>query len=265
MKILQYGQTICEAPLPSLPETIEALIAARGLGPGQRLPAERALAGELGVSRSRLREAMQQLISRGVVVSRQGGGTFVAQNPVESPLAAALSPLEALAGGEAGYWRDVMEIRKALEPEAAFHAALRASGMDKARLEAALNAVSGLDSAGPQQQAEADAAFHLAIAEASHNAVLAQVMAGLLGLMRLSIAESLRQLFRLPRTAERLEEQHRAIFAAICAGEPEAARAAVAAHLTFVENGLRAIEDEEARARRATLAQRSMHEQETQR
>lgn len=238
----------------SLVDQIEALVAARGLQPGDRLPAERALAAELGVSRSRLREAMRELISRGVVTTRQGGGTYVAEPGAGLTFKRALQPLGGLVRLENGFWRDVMELRKSLDADAAFLAAKRATETDKARLVAALDAVSGEGHSDPALQAQADAAFHMAIAEASHNAVLRQVMAGLFELMRISIAESLKQLFRLPQTAERLDQQHRAIVAAILAGNADKARAAVADHLAFVEDGLRHIEEEVARSRRATLA-----------
>lgn len=240
--------------MPTLAEEIETMIAARGLEPGERLPAERALAVELGASRSRLREAIRELVSRGVVTSRQGGGTYVAEPGAGLAFGRVLQPLGGLVRVETGYWRDVMEIRKSLDTDAAFHAASRATAADKTRLVAALQAVTDAENADPAIQAQADAAFHMAIAEASHNAVLRQVMAGLFELMRISIAESLTQLFRLPKTVETLDRQHREIVAAILAGEPEKARAAVAAHLAFVEDGLKHLEEAAARERRAAAA-----------
>lgn len=247
--------------MTSLVAEIEALMAERALEPGDRLPPERMLASELGVSRSRLREAIQQLVSRGVVVSRQGGGTFVAAREGQ-PMMQALAPLSGLARIDAGYWRDVMEIRKSLDADAAWYAARRAGESDRARLRAALEAVSATANASAAVQAEADAAFHLAIAEAAHNAVLRQLVAGLFGLMRTSIAESLRQLFRLPGAPERLEAQHRRIAEAILAGEADAARAAVLEHLAFVEESLSGIEEEAARSRRAALARNTVFSQE---
>lgn len=248
--------------MASLPAEIEAMIAARGLRPGGRLPPERALAAELGVSRSRLREAIRELVSRGLLTSRQGGGTYVAAPQAASPLDRALQPLGGLARAEAGYWRDVMEIRKSLETDAAYYAAQRADAADRARLTAALAATAGVESADPAVAAQADAAFHMAIAEAAHNAVLRQVMAGLFELLRLSIAESLSGLFRLPHMAEALERQHRRIVEAILAGAPDEARTAAADHLAFVEEGLQRIEEEAARGRRAALAQRTILQEE---
>ncbi|MDG5496212.1 FCD domain-containing protein [Niveispirillum sp. BGYR6] len=236
--------------MPPLTDQIKALISARQLAPGARLPPERTLAAELGVSRSRLREAMQQLISRGLIVSRRGGGNFVAPGSAELALEQAMQPLQPLAQTEGGYWQDVMEIRKSLEADAAYHAALRADDLDRQRLTAALLAVCA-GAADPDTQSRADAAFHMAIAEASHNLVLRQVISGLFDLMRVSIAESLSKLHLLPDTAEKLNHQHQAIAAAILAGRADEARQAATDHLCFVEDSLRRIEEETARARRA--------------
>lgn len=247
--------------MPDLTDTIEALIAERGLQPGARLPAERALAAELNVSRPKLREAIRHLSSRGRLVSRRGGGTYVAapadaDTPIAgAPFAGALAPLAA--AGEPGYWHDVMEIRKSLDADMAYHAALRAGPQDKARLRAALEHVISAGATDAATQAKADSAFHMAVAEASHNAVMRQVMAGLFDLLRHSISRSLEKLYLIPSTAQALDDQHRAIAAAIIEGRPEEARTAALLHLEFVEDTLRGIEDDAARRRRASrVAQR---------
>lgn len=239
--------------MSTLTDRIEALIEARGLVSGARLPPERALAVELGVSRSRLREAIQQLVSRGIVVSVQGGGNFVAEPAAAIPLERAMRSLDPLVRMDHGYWRDVMELRKSIETDAAYHAALRADDADKARLEAALEAVCAAGGDDPALHSRTDAAFHTTIAEASHNLVLQQVLTGLSELLRASMAESLGRLYRLPRAVEALADQHSAIAAAIIAGRPDEARLAAANHLAFVEDSLRFIEDDAARARRAAL------------
>lgn len=238
--------------MADLTDAIEALIKARRLEPGARLPAERVLAVELNVSRPTLREAIRHLASRGRLVTRRGGGSFVAQP--DEPLVQALAPLASMAEAEPGYWRDVMEIRKSLDADMAYHAALRAGPEDLTRLEAALNRVTGAADADATTQARADAAFHMAIAEASHNAVLRQVMAGLFDLLRQSISQSLEKLYLLPLTVQALDDQHRAIVAAIAARRAEDARTAARQHLDFVEQSLRQIEEDTARRHRSSRA-----------
>ncbi|MVA69459.1 FCD domain-containing protein [Agrobacterium vitis] len=238
----------------SLTGRIEAMIAERKLSPGDRLPPERSLAAELDVSRSRLREAIQQLISRGIVVSRRGGGTFVAIEDAARSLERALEPLLPMVQGEAGYWRDVMEIRKSLDTDAAYYAALRATDLDKERMTVAFAAMSAAEGGNPQSQARADAAFHMAIAEASHNVVLRQIVAGLSELLQHSIAQSLMHFYRQPDLGPALERQHGLILDTILAGRPDEARKAAADHLAFVEENLRVIEDNRAREQRASEA-----------
>lgn len=236
-------------------DRIEALIAARNLNPGDRIPSERQLAADLGVSRPTLREAIQQLASRGLLVSRHGGGTFVTAPDVSDPVRTALLPLASLARSEAGYWRDVMEIRKLIEGETAYFAALRADETDKARLVAAYQGVVNAPADDVESQARLDAAFHMAVCTAAHNVVLQQVMAGLLGLLEASISQSLRQLYHLPGILDQLNHQHREILDAVIGGNAGSARAAASRHLEFVEDRLQLIEDDTQRQRRASRAQ----------
>ncbi|MGS1001355.1 FCD domain-containing protein [Burkholderia glumae] len=249
----------------SLAEKIEMLIDSRHLKPGDRVPAERDLAADLGVSRSSLREAIHQLISRGRLVSRHGQGTFVAAPDAAKPLRAALLPIAPLARSETGYWADVMEIRRSLEGEAAFFAALRANADDKMLLTAAYRAAANAPSGDPVIHAKADAAFHMSIARASHNVVLHQVMSGLLGLLEVSISESLRKLYGLPGIIELLDGQHQQIFESILGGRVDEARRAAAAHLSYVESRLRLIDDISARERRASRAFRHISKEQGER
>jgi len=242
----------------SLPERIEALIAQRALRAGDRLPSERAMAADFGVSRNSLREAIQQLISHGRLISRRGGGTYVAQPAGDQPVPAALLPLTALARGEADYWQDIMEIRQSLEGDTAHFAALRATARDKAHLGAAYHAMAAIGPDASLAMARADAAFHMAVAQAAQNPVLHQVMAGLMGLLELNISDSLSRIFHLPGILEQLDQQHRAILDAITAGQPEAARAVAHHHLTFVESQLRIVENKATRERRSSRTLRHL-------
>lgn len=230
---------------------LRALIADARLQPGERLPAERALAQQLGVSRTSLREAIAQLASQGLLVARVGGGTYVhepAQAVVEP-----LAPYLPLFQGDPEYRFDVLEIRHALEGATAWHAALRATDADRARIAAAHEALQAAHGKNdPAGEAHADAAFHLSIAEASHNLVLLQVMRGLFGLLQTNISQSREKLYLSPRTSEPLSAQHRELLEAVLAGDPERARAAAHDHLEFVHTSLRTLDEDDARRARAS-------------
>ncbi len=233
---------------------LRALIDQRGLRPGDRLPAERALALELGVSRTALREALQQLASQGLLRARVGGGTYVQGPPApEQVVVEPLVPFFPLFQGDPEYRFDVLETRHALEGATAWHAALRATDDDRARIAAAFETM--MQAHGrqdPAGEARADAAFHLSIAEASHNLVLLQVMRGLFDLLQTNISQSREKLYLSPRTFAPLSVQHREMMDAILAGDAERARASAHAHLEFVHRSLRTLDEDDARRARAS-------------
>jgi GntR family L-lactate dehydrogenase operon transcriptional regulator len=236
-----------------LVDRLADLIAQRALAPGQKLPSERTLASEFGVSRSSLREAIGVLTSRGVLVARHGGGTFLAEDEhaaLTDPIADALLPLAPLARSDAGYWKDVAEIRFSLEGDARISPPCALANQTSSVCNRHISPSPPRPSM-PGAQARTDAAFHLAIAQASRNVVLRQVMSGLLRLLEISIADTLRQLYRLPDIVAQLDKQHRQILDAILAGRAEEARQHANAHLDFVQQRLLDIEEAPARARRA--------------
>ncbi len=239
-------------------EQLETMIATQGLKPGDRLPAERQLAEQLEVSRPSLREAIQKLISKGLLISRAGGGTFVQQAGATAPCA---NPMVELFRENPEYRFDVLEIRHALEGNAAWYAALRATDEDKQNIRECFEQMIALHgSEDPMEEARADAAFHLSIVEASHNLVLLHVMRGLFELLQNSISHNLDKLYTLPRVFEPLKEQHRELMEAVVASDPERARKAAQEHLAFVEDSLKSIDADEARKvrslRHLTLAGR---------
>lgn len=198
---------------------------------GERLPPERALAEELGVSRPTLREALNTLAIQGLIETRQGGG-----HRVKSTLGSSFSdPLLALLGKHEGFQYDILEYRQALEGMAAQYAAERATDEDRARLTACFERIERAHASGNSAaEAEADAAFHLCIAEACHNVVLLHNMKALFRLLEASIADSI---FTFAGQGERglsLLAQHRALLAAIVEGDARAARASSDRHLRFV-------------------------------
>lgn len=144
------------------------------LKPGDRLPPERQLAEEFGVSRPSLREAIQQLASRGLLSSRQGGGTWVTDR-----LETAFSdPWEKLLGQHEELRGDLLEFRRVLEGTVARCAASRATQADLERLQRCVDRLQQAYRGGDlAEQAQADVEFHQAVAEASHNALFAHLSA----------------------------------------------------------------------------------------
>jgi len=104
--------------------------------------------------------------------------------------------------------------------------------------------------ADPMDEARLDAAFHLAIVEASHNLVLLHVMRGLFNLLQSSISHNLDRLYTLPRVFEPLSQQHERLLHYIIKGEPDSAKQAAITHLEFVEESLHKIDREESRNRK---------------
>ena len=202
------------------------------LQPGDRLPTEQQLAVSHGVSRTVVREAVHQLKSRQLVVSRQGSGVYVAPTPVNLPLAfdpAVLGSVQAVV--------HVVEVRRVLEAEIAALAAERATRAQVAAMRRALKAIDVAAAAGQDGVAE-DLAFHRVIGEATGNPQF--------GLLLGFLEQYLREGMRITRGNEsrrldfmqavRLE--HKAIVDAIAARDPVLARRCATEHLVRGEQRL---------------------------
>lgn len=229
---------------------IEDMILEGLLKAGEKLPPERELAERLTVSRPSLREAIVILESKGLLQSKRGGGTFVR----DLAGAAITDPLVSLMKSHPETTFDILELRHALEETAAYHAASRATETDRKTIERHyrdLEAIYDAPVLDRAREVAVDMEFHLAIADASHNLALVHVMRGLMSVLLNSIT------FNLDRIRERSEDhaeirrQHRALFEAVEAGDPEAARAAAHRHLAFVQETLRRNTAAEAREERA--------------
>ncbi|MGR3793837.1 FadR/GntR family transcriptional regulator [Vannielia sp. SX4] len=233
-------------------EQIELLILRGVLRPGERLPAERELAERMGVSRPSLREALGALQEKGLLEARAGAGVFVAEG-LRSVFPPALVKLFA---GHREAVADYIGFRRDLEGQAAERAAVRGTEGDHAVIAAALAAMEKAHGrrSTPEEEAELDAGFHMAILEAAHNVVLLHMMRAMFGLLREGVFYNRQIMFRNQPTRERLLAQHREIAAAVLARDPGAARAAVEAHLDFVEQAL--AEQVKAEAHEAVARQR---------
>ena len=215
--------------------SLERRILEGSLKPGDRLPPERELSLELGVSRPSLREAIQKLASKGMVQSRQGGGTYVTDR-LESSF---FDPWQDMMGAHPNLREDLLEFRRMLEGQAAEWAAERATEADMERIDqtfTALNdAFAGEDI---ELRSQADIAFHQAVGEASHNVLIGHLSAALLRLMHDNIRLNLGELSTIPAAGSLLKNQHAAIHAAIRDRKPQAARAAAETHIDFVNETL---------------------------
>jgi len=224
---------VSREPLPRIiVGRIRDFIAEQKLQPGDRLPPERLLMEQLQVGRSSVREAMQILTTLGLVEIRRGDGAFVTAPDRQWSLGA---PAFVLAT-EKHALRDIVELRRSIEPMAAYLAAERATEEDIADLEAML---------GTHQSTLTDQSgwhweplqFELAIAESTGNVLLVQMQQSLRD-MWVGLSSDFRQ--TVDHTNEWLHE-HWVIFSAIKGRNPTRARDAVLLHLDLerIENDLR--------------------------
>lgn len=193
-------------------------------GPNEKLPAEKDLSGQFGVSRPVLRVALEQLREEGLIVSRQGAGNFVR---VKREPALGYTPVETIADIQRCY-----EFRLTMEVDAAGLAAHRRNQDILDEMLRALDLLS--DATGSRLHREdADFAFHLAIARASNNQYYAETLKALRGHIYVGMKMHGDALMSDGAAAlERVLEEHRAIYAAIRAQDTDEARQAMRDHIT---------------------------------
>ena len=202
-------------------DQLRALIAAGEFALGSRLPPERDLAVQLGVSRPSVREALIALEVEGLVEVRMGSGIYVmALEPVAQPrgVDAALGPF------------DIIRARQLIESELA---ALAARQRTVATLKSLRSAVKRMedDIAQGLMPIRGDRDFHIALAEASDNAALVRVVAELFDERNNPLFEQLGRHFENARSWRQAVAEHRAVVRAVAAGDVAAARAAMRSHL----------------------------------
>lgn len=205
-----------------------------------RLPTERELKEEYKVARNTIREAIQRLIAIGWLRSKPGAGVFVVNQ-----LRTSISPFEGLVTNHPNVGRDIPEFRRVLEGAAAYFAAQRAEADD---IEQIQNWLSKLEESRNTNdlsgEASADVEFHKAIAKASHNIMFLHLQTSIISMLREHITLSGMDLRERDSTvSKQLLIQHQVICKAICAKQPDEARTAMHAHIDFVRNHVKSIED----------------------
>jgi GntR family transcriptional repressor for pyruvate dehydrogenase complex len=202
-------------------DQVRGLIRAGEFPVGSRLPAERDLAVQLGVSRPSVREALIALEVEGLVAVRMGSGVIVIAResaPSATPVDAPFGPFE------------IIRARQVIECELAAMAAQLLDGPALAGLQQAL-ALMRADVAAGRAPVQGDRLFHLRIAEAADNGPLLRTVTALYDERNTPLFEQLGQHYEtLPTWREALDE-HQAVLDAITRRDPAAARAAMHAHL----------------------------------
>lgn len=202
---------------------IKELIAGGQIVPGGRFPSERALEESLRVSRPVLREAFRVLESWGWIESRRGSGRYL-RSPRGVPVTGPGNPLIAV---EKSVLLDIWEARQVLETRTAALAAERASEEELALISSLVNPGRPL-TREQMARSDADLEFHLAIAAATHNFVLRDLVKFQVSLL----AEMDQRGLLGPDKWEMLCREHERIACAIAARDADGAAAAMAAHLT---------------------------------
>jgi GntR family transcriptional repressor for pyruvate dehydrogenase complex len=219
----------------SVVRQIEQLILRGILQPGERLPSERDMAEKLGVSRPSLRDAISDLAERGLLTSKAGSGVFVAE-----VLGSAFSPalIQLFATHDEAVF-DYIAFRRDMEGLAAERAARLGSDTDLRVINTIFQKMEAAhQKRDPTDEAQLDAEFHMAIIEASHNVIMLHMLRSMFDLLRQGVFYNRQVMFKNRMTREQLLDQHRAMNTAVQARDPAGARAAVEAHLNFVEQAL---------------------------
>jgi GntR family transcriptional repressor for pyruvate dehydrogenase complex len=219
-------ETACEAVI----EQIKSGVRDSRYAPGSRLPSERALAEQFGISRPTIREALRTLTALGVVEARQGAGTLL------SPSGANVlkTSFEFLMLLDQPAVEALYEARELIEVHLAGRAAEHRTADDLAAMQGALEEMrQGISD--PEAMTDPNVRFHQAIAAAAHNAVLARFIDCLHDGIRTCI-EATRPATTDPAGSY---ERHAAIYDAIRRQNPADARRAMTIHMAAAVNALR--------------------------
>jgi GntR family transcriptional regulator, transcriptional repressor for pyruvate dehydrogenase complex len=207
-------------------ELVEDYIRRGGFRPGDRLPSEREFSELLGFSRTAVREAVKRLNQKGLVRSSVGRGLFVA-DPSSGAVGASLDTVLHLQGGTVGH---VFEMRHVLGSAAARLAAAHATPADLDAMRAPLEEMLR-EYRTPNVLRRAGTAFHLALARASHNPLLAALTEPVMRVM-----DRTRELTPLHGgPSQRGALGHKRIYDAVAAGDADGAAGAMEDHLRYFE------------------------------
>jgi GntR family transcriptional repressor for pyruvate dehydrogenase complex len=211
---------------------MERLIVEGRLRPGDRLPAERELARQFGVSRTVVREAVRALAAKSLLEVRPGSGTIV-RSPTAESVVQSMTLLLRAGQPELDYEK-VQEARRILEIDIAGLAAERRTDGDLEEMEEILQEASEIR-CDRDCFARSDVNFHAALARATHNKLFPLLLDSVADIMI-----KVRQMaFDVPGMPDRALRHHRAVLEQVRAGDPEGARQAMSEHMDEAEDTIR--------------------------
>ncbi len=200
---------------------------------GDKLPSERELAISYQVSRNSIREAIRLLELRNLVEIKHGDGTFIKNISIKSTKN---DMVNVLLNTDKTSIYEMLELRLILESQCAFFAALRANTQDFEKIANSLEIMKAADD-DEKLGIQADLSFHIAIAEATHNKVLVELIASLVPHIRNTIEVTRKYRLAEKTNISRTFDEHKQIYLAISRGDSEQAK-------TLMENHIRTIRQE---------------------
>ena len=210
--------------------------------PARPLPNETTLLAEFGVSRTCLREALQMLSAKGLVRSRPKLGTFVRESHDWNFLDADILRLRQQVVPKPVFLRELFAVRRMVEPETAALSAVNATPAMLTKMQIAVLEMARGAGAYTHETIEADVAFHRLLLAASGNALLSGLGSCIEEALRASISITAHPDVGSPFALDK----HRAVFEAVCDGNPGAARNNMIALLDMTEDVLNRAEYGEA-------------------
>ena len=229
-------------------EALENMILEGSLRPGEKLPAERELAKQFDVSRPSIREAIQALEAKGLLLRRQGGGTYVQEQLWQS----LSDPVLELIAKDPECQYDLLEFRHATEGMLAFYAAIRGTQADFDQIRHRQQLIREAQATGVlANEAKAIVELYKAVAEASHNVAMLHLVLSMSELLEQNIAQNLELLYRHEGAAEMSNKHRGELIEAIVTRHSEKARNASNAHLAYIEEVLLTVRQEDSRLQRA--------------
>jgi GntR family transcriptional repressor for pyruvate dehydrogenase complex len=196
---------------------------------GDQLPSERELAEVFNVSRSSVREALRSLETQGYLESRQGDGTYIARQPVET----LVNPLATVIFSEKDGQMELFEMRRLIEPKLAYLAAERATPEEIVMLGKALKLQEEAFVRG-ESGTEVDKTFHYILAKAAKNKVILRIIDNVMDLL----ADSRDKYLQVQGRSEKSLARHRELLEAIRSGDKELASRVMQNHLEDIETSL---------------------------